>query len=51
MEVRLNALRGWRQEYWANPLEFPGIGLVMRGETREADLERKICQLTKENDL
>jgi transposase-like protein len=52
LEVNAMLLHRWRQEYLAHPVTaFPGLGKAMLTEGREAELERKIGQLTMENDF
>jgi transposase len=54
LELHENVLRRWQREYQERPSgAFPGKGQtsVRIGEEREAELERKIGQLTLENDF
>jgi transposase len=51
-EVVPSLLQGWRRQWRENPQDpFPGQGRRMVQESREAELERKIGQLTMENDF
>ena len=51
LEVHENTLRRWKQEYQQHPGQaFPGLGSV-RTPPREAQLERKIGQMTLEIDF
>jgi transposase-like protein len=51
LEVHENVLRRWKQEIQKNPSKaFSGNGNV-RSTNREAELERKIGQMTLENDF
>jgi len=51
LELNESVLRRWRREFEGHPQEsFPGLGRRMT-ESREAELERKIGQLTLENDF
>jgi len=51
LELNESVLRRWRREFDRHPQEaFPGLGQRM-AESREAELERKIGQLTLENDF
>ena len=51
LEVHENTLRRWKQEYQQHPGQaFPGLGNV-RTPPREAQLERKIGQMTLEIDF
>jgi transposase-like protein len=52
LEVSAASLHRWRQEYRRNPLRaFPGMGRAVASDGREAELERKVGQLTMENDF
>ncbi len=52
LEVDPSLLHRWRQEFRSSPsTAFPGMGKRLLGEGREAELERKIGQLTMENDF
>lgn len=52
LEVNPSLLQRWRQEFRSNPsAAFPGMGKRWLTESREAELERKIGQLTMENDF
>ena len=54
LELHENVLRRWQREYSERPSQaFPGKGQVRvrLGPDREAELERKIGQLTLENDF
>lgn len=51
-EVHANTLREWRETYRENGEEaFQGNGRLYRDEAKIAQLERKIGQLTLENDF
>ena len=51
LELNESVLRRWRREFDRHPQEaFPGLGQRL-AESREAELERKIGQLTLENDF
>lgn len=51
LEVHENTLRRWKQEYEQHPGQaFPGLGNA-RTPPREAQLERKIGQMTLEIDF
>ena len=51
-EVHANTLREWRETYRENgESAFQGNGHVYRDEAKIAQLERKIGQLTLENDF
>jgi transposase len=51
-EINVNLLYRWRQELAKNPITaFCGVGNKLATESREAELERKIGQMTMENDL
>jgi transposase len=51
LEVHENSLRRWKQEFQRNPSQaFPGLG-NLRTPSREAQLERKIGQMTLEIDF
>jgi len=52
LEVSPSLLHRWRQEFRSNPSgAFAGPGRRWLAESREAELERKIGQLTIENDF
>jgi transposase len=52
LEVSANTLHRWRREFREHPTKaFSGQGKRMLAEGREAQLERKIGQLTMENDF
>ena len=52
LEINPNLLHRWRQDLKRNPsTAFSGNGKRMLAESREAELERKIGQLTMENDF
>ena len=54
LELHENVLRRWQREYQERPSgAFPGKGQMRLrvGADREAELERKIGQLTLENDF
>ena len=52
LEVNANVLHRWRKELRDRPSgAFSGNGNRMAAETREAELERKIGQMTMENDF
>jgi transposase len=53
IEVLPSVLGRWRNEYQADPGQaFPGSGVVAESTAgREAELERKVGQLTMENDF
>src|SRR5260370_12006248 len=52
LEVNANTLDRWRREFKAQPTKaFSGQGRRVLAESREAELERKIGQLTMENDF
>lgn len=52
LEVSREALHRWRREFKDQPTKaFSGHGKKMISESREAELERKIGQLTMENDF
>ena len=52
LEVSPSLLHRWRQEFRSNPSRaFAGPGRRWLAESREAELERKIGQLTIENDF
>jgi transposase len=54
LELQENVLRRWQREYQEQPSgAFPGKGQgrLRVGPEREAELERKIGQLTLENDF
>ncbi len=49
-EVHENVIRKWKKEFERSPSEaFPGLGNKV--ESREAELERKIGQMTMEMDF
>src|ERR1700738_4964336 len=52
LEVDANTLHRWRREFKAQPTKaFSGQGRRLLVESHEAELERKIGQLTMENDF
>ena len=52
LEINPNVLHRWRREFQKHPTKaFSGNGKRMLVESREAELERKIGQLTMENDF
>ena len=52
LEVSANTLHRWRREFKKQPSKaFSGNGKRLLAESREAELERKIGQLTMENDF
>ena len=52
LDLHENLLRRWKQEYKAEPSRaFLGLGNSRMGLEREAELERKIGQMTLENDF
>ena len=52
LELHENVLRRWQREYAADPSRaFPGKGQAGVRLDREAELERKIGQMTLENDF
>lgn len=52
LEVNVNLLYRWRQEFNSSPTKaFAGAGNKIVADSREAELERKIGQLTMENDF
>ena len=52
LEVNANTLDRWRREFKAQPTKaFSGPGRRVLDESREAELERKIGQMTMENDF
>src|SRR5438552_18028594 len=52
LEVNANTLDRWRREFKAAPTKaFSGQGRRVLAESREAELERKIGQMTMENDF
>lgn len=52
LEVSREALYRWRREFKEQPTKaFPGQGKQMLADSREAELERKIGQMTMENDF
>ena len=52
LEVNPNTLHRWRHEFKKQPTKaFSGRGRRMLAESREGELERKIGQLTMENDF
>jgi len=52
LEVSSNTLARWRRELDKQPTKaFSGHGKRMLAESREGELERKIGQLTMENDF
>ena len=51
LEVHENTLRRWKEEFQQHPGQaFPGLGNI-RTPSREAQLERKIGQMTLEIDF
>lgn len=52
LEVHENVLRRWHREFAEGPSRaFSGLGKSRLGPDREAELERKIGQMTLENDF
>src|SRR6266699_6113137 len=52
LEVNPNTLHRWRREFKEQPMKaFSGQGRRLLAESREGELERKIGQLTMENDF
>ena len=52
LEISPNALHRWRRELREQPATaFAGNGKRLMSESREAELERKIGQMTMENDF
>ena len=52
LEIDRNTLYRWRREFKEGPTKaFSGQGKQMLAESREAELERKIGQMTMENDF
>jgi len=52
LEVNPNTLHRWRREFKEQPTKaFSGQGRRLLAESREGELERKIGQLTMENDF
>jgi transposase-like protein len=52
LEVSANTLHRWRREFREHPTKaFSGHGKRILAESREAELEQKIGQLTMENDF
>jgi len=52
LEVNPNTLHRWRREFKAQPTKaFSGQGRRLLAESHEAELERKVGQLTMENDF
>jgi transposase len=52
LEIDRNTLYRWRREFKQGPTTaFSGQGKQMLGESREAELERKIGQMAMENDF
>jgi transposase-like protein len=52
LEVNPNVLYRWRREFKEQPTgAFSGQGRQRQAESREAELERKIGQMTMENDF
>lgn len=52
LEVSANTLHRWQREFKAHPTKaFSGHGKRMLADSREAQLEQKIGQLTMENDF
>ncbi len=52
LEVNPNTLHRWRREFKEQPMKaFSGQGRRVLAESHEAELERKIGQMTMENDF
>ena len=52
LEIHENVLRRWQREFEEQPSRaFPGLGKDRLRLDREAELERKIGQMTLENDF
>ena len=52
LEVSANTLHRWRREFKTQPTQaFSGHGKRMLAESHEAELERKVGQMTMENDF
>lgn len=52
LELHETVLRRWQREFEAQPSRaFPGLGQGRSALDREAELERKIGQMTLENDF
>jgi len=52
LEIKPNLLHRWRQELKKQPTKaFSGQGKPVLGESREAELERKVGQMTMEIDF
>lgn len=52
LELHENVLRRWKGELEEHPSKaFPGLGQRLLSDSREAELERKIGQMTLENDF
>ena len=52
LEISSNTLHRWHREFKSHPTQaFSGQGKRMLAESRESQLERKIGQLTMENDF
>lgn len=52
LEINANVLHRWRRELSKHPTKaFSGHGNKLLAESKEAELERKIGQLTMENDF
>lgn len=52
LEINPNLLYRWKRDFQKHPSKaFSGHGKRMLAESREAELERKIGQLTMENDF
>lgn len=52
LEVNVNLLYRWRQEFIKSPTKaFAGQGNKIVTDSHEAELERKVGQLTMENDF
>ncbi|HXD35003.1 MAG TPA: transposase [Pyrinomonadaceae bacterium] len=52
LELHENVLRRWQRELEEHPSNaFPGLGQRLLSNSREAELERKIGQMTLENDF
>jgi transposase len=52
LEVHANILHRWRREFKEQPTKaFSGQGRLVLAESHEAELERKLGQMTMENDF
>ena len=52
LEVNPNTLHRWRREFEKHPTKaFSGLGRRMLADTREAELERRVGQMTMEIDF